>query len=209
MKKFLVKVELWKKSVPVKIELGRTVHKSMTGNANFPSPIPPLAALAAAVQELETAYEARMSHGGGTLFTSVIHEKENVFDEMMRDLERYVNIESRNEESVIRSAGMDVRKPRGKAEVPGIASSFSAKPGQHPGSVDLRWKRPAWAITHLIFMTDDIDNSASWKLTGATTNTRFTVTGLEPLRKYWFRIEAVGSAGTGPPADVVMTYAAT
>ena len=208
MKKFLAKLELWKKNVPAKIELGRAVLKGMGGNANFPSPFPPLPVLAAAVDELEMAYEQRMSHGGGTLFTATIREKENAFDGIMRDLERYVNMESHSEEPVIRSAGMDVRKARSKPEVPPAASSFSAKPGQHGGTIDLRWKRPTQAISLLVFMTDEIENSASWKLVGQTTNVRFTVTGLVPLKKYWFKVVAVGTAGTGPASNATMTHAA-
>lgn len=208
MKKFLVKLELWKKSIPVKIETGKTVVKSMTGNPAFPSPPLTMAALATIVQALEDAFTARANHGGGTLFTSVIKEKENIFDDAMRNTGRYVNNASGGNESVIRSAGMDVRKSRGKAELPVAASSFSAKPGQFAGAVDLRWKRPAWAVAHIIYITDDINNPASWKLKGQTTNTRFTVTGLEPLKVYRFRIVAVGTAGTGAASDVAMAHAA-
>jgi hypothetical protein len=208
MKKFLVKLGLWKKSVPVKIEMGKAIVKSMTGNPDFPSPPFTMAALAAIVQALEDAFIARANHGGGTLFTSVIEEKENIYDEAMRSMWRYVNTASGGNEAVIRSAGMDVRKQRGKAQVPAAASSVSAEPGLLSGSIDLRWKRPAYALAHNIYMTDDIENPASWKLEGQTTNTRFTRTGLEPLKIYWLKVEAIGSAGVGAASDPAMTHAA-
>ncbi|HLG35053.1 MAG TPA: fibronectin type III domain-containing protein [Bacteroidia bacterium] len=208
MKKFLVKLELWKKSIPQKIDLGKGIFKAMTGNANFLSPDPSLAELDDAVNELAGASAEVESHGGGTLYTSVMNKKEDAFDEVMRRMGRYVDNTAKGNENIIRSAGMDVKKQREPAQLCAAAENLSATPGLLSGSIDLRWKRPKFAVGHNIYVSADIENNNAWKLIGQTTNTRFTVTGLEPLKVYWFKVEGIGSAGTGAASDPAMTHAA-
>ncbi len=43
------------RSVPAFISFARAVVRSMTGNARFPAPLPPLADVTAAIAELEAA----------------------------------------------------------------------------------------------------------------------------------------------------------
>ena len=145
---------------------------------------------------------------GGTLYTTIMHEKEDAFDEVMRRMGRYVDNTAKGNETTIRSAGMDVKKQREPAQLCAAPENLSAKPRQLSGTADLRWKRPAYAIAHIIYMTVDIANASLWKLKGQTTNTRVTVKDLEPLKKYWFKVEGIGSAGTGAASDVAMTHAA-
>ena len=208
MKKFVVKLELWRKSIPQKVEMGKGVLKAMTGVVNFPSPNPSLSELDSAIDALANASAEVEIHGGGTLHTAVMDKKEDAFDVVIRGMGRYVDNRALGDETIIRSAGMDVKKQREPAQLCVAPENLSAKPGQLSGTVDLRWKRPKFAVGHNIYMSADIENNNAWKLAGQTTNTRFTVKDLEPLKIYWFKVEGIGSAGTGAASDPAMAHAA-
>jgi hypothetical protein len=54
----LIKLRLNRLSVSDKIQFGRPISQAMTGNPDFPTPTPSLAALADESNTLETAYNA-------------------------------------------------------------------------------------------------------------------------------------------------------
>src|SRR5438132_4349765 len=107
MKKFVVKLSLSWKSIPVKVKFGRDVVIAMTGNANFTTPSPTLAAITTVTDELETASAAAAA--GGVLQTALMHEKEAEWDLLMTALGAYVDNVAAYSESVILSAGMETK----------------------------------------------------------------------------------------------------
>jgi hypothetical protein len=108
MAKFVVKLSLDRKSIPVMIEFGRHVVISMTGNANFTTPSPALAAITTATDELETAFNA--AQGAGPLQTALMYEKERAWSILMTALGNYVDNVAKGEQSIILSAGMETKR---------------------------------------------------------------------------------------------------
>ena len=206
MRKALVKLDLGHLSVPQKIEKARNIVKKMTGNASFATPDPPLASVTTAIDDLEKAYTNAID--GGVDLTAIKDEKDAELDNLLAKLAAYVQNQSGYSETVIRSAGMDVRNLPAPVGIPrqvlGLIALFSVL----AGTIRLRWKRVRGAYVYHVYMTDDVTKPETFKLTGTVTSSRFIQTGLESGKHYWFRVEAVGSAGTGAPSDPATMIAA-
>ncbi len=54
--------------------------------------------------------------------------------------------------------------------------------------------------------TDPADEAA-WQLAGVSTKAVFKVTGLKPANMTWFRVNAIGTSGTGPLSEVAHSLA--
>ncbi|HLG33869.1 MAG TPA: fibronectin type III domain-containing protein [Bacteroidia bacterium] len=202
MIKFVVKLGLSKKSIPQKIDLGKGIDLAMTGNPLFTMVTnPTIVEVKAATTALETAANDVSAAGGGTLLTSIMHEKEELFNVAVTGMGRNVDNIAKGDKTIVLSAGMEASKEREPAQVPLAAANLKAVPGLLPGTADLKWKRPKWALLFNVYSSPDPVTPTSWMLKGQTTKSRFTVTELEPLKNHWFRVEPVGTAGTGPLSD--------
>jgi hypothetical protein len=202
MKKFVVSLKLARKSIPQKIDFGKGVNTAMTAAPVFATVSnPTIAQLNTATLALETAAQDVAAAGGGTLLTSIMHDKEEEFDVAMTGMGRNVDNIAKGDKSIILLAGMEADKERTPAQVPEAPTALSAQMGLLPGTVDLKWKRPLFGLYFNIYMSADPPTIDSWRLVGQTTKTKFTVTGLESLKKYWFHVEAIGTKVTGPASD--------
>lgn len=198
-KRFVVKLGLAKKTIPQKTEFGNHVVASMTGNANFTTPNPPLSLVTIATKALETA--AAAAEQGGPLATQTMHDRENDFDVLMTNEGRYVDMTANGDRDIILSAGMETKKEREPAQLPDAPVIISAKPGKVNGTVDLRIKRPKFGLLHMINMKSDGEDDSLYKLIATTTKNKFTVTGLASVKKIWFKVADVGTVGTGGFSD--------
>jgi len=208
MKKFVVKLELSKKSVPQKIDSGKSVVLAMTANPNFTTPVPPLVDITAATLALEKAANDVEAQGGGTLLTAIMHEKEDAFDTKMTALGNYVDGVATGSETIILSAGMETKKQNAPIGIPAEVTGLEAKGGPLTGEVSLRWKSVKGARTYVIYITEDINNTASFRIIGHSTRAKFPAQNLISGNQYWFKVEAIGSAGTGHASDPAMAHAA-
>ncbi len=104
-----VKLGLQEKSVPEKTQFGTTVHTNMTGNPNFPTPVPTLAGLLAATNDLAAALaDAVSKRQASQQATTVQNQKEAAFDLVMTQLGNYVETTSGGDGAKFQSAGMEV-----------------------------------------------------------------------------------------------------
>ena len=208
MKKFVVKLELSKKSIPQKIDTGKGVALAMTAAPIFATVSnPTIPQLKTAALDLEIAANNFAAAGGGKLLTAIMHDKEDLFDVAMTGMGRNVDNIAKGDRPTILLAGMEADKEREPAQLPAAATSLSGTPGLLPGTVDLKWNRPKFALLFNVYSNTDPPAPDTWKLKGQTTKSKFTVTGLESLKNFWFRVEAVGTAGTGPLSDPAASVA--
>ncbi|MBK5284474.1 MAG: hypothetical protein JJE25_03655 [Bacteroidia bacterium] len=208
MKKFVVKLELSKKSVLQKIDSGKSVVLAMTANPNFTTPVPPLVDITAVTLALEKASNDVEAQGGGTLLTAIMHEKENDFDTKMTALGNYVDGVAMGSETIILSAGMETKKQNAPIGIPAEVTGLEAKGGPLTGEISLRWKSVKGAKTYVIYTTEDINSTASFRIIGHSTRAKFSAENLTSGNLYWFKVEAIGSAGTGHASDPAMAHAA-
>lgn len=122
------------KNVPALITYAQGVEKALTGNALVPNPVPPVAALTAAITDLAASQTATQTRVKGAVATR--NEKKAALLTLLRQLRGNVQAEADaspdNAASIIESAGLVQRKAA--AHAPRI---FAAKPASITGSVTL------------------------------------------------------------------------
>ena len=205
MKKFKVKLGLFKKNVDEKVEFGRTVHDNMTGNANFTTPSPTPAMLKTATDALEAANILRST--GAHLAVADLHAAEEAFDTLMTALGAYVDSIAQGDASIILSAGMETRKQRSPVGIPGQVHNLRGHGIINIGMIALRWQSVYGKKTYNVYMKLDGEPDSAYKLVAQPTKANITFKDLQSAQYYWFRVEAVGTAGKGAVSDAAKVIA--
>ncbi|MEO8589556.1 MAG: fibronectin type III domain-containing protein [Flavobacteriales bacterium] len=187
---------------------GRNHVSTMTGNPAFPHPLPSLAEVAAACDELDHASQVfEFNRGRMDLSTrNLAHER---LRRLIICLAGYVQGHCRGDRSIVRSAGFVTKHKRSASMPMAIPGGVRAERADHPGCIDLRWDAVKGRKMYTIQFTDgDPSNEEGWRQLTLTSKNHFTATGLESDRAYTFRILAFGALGYGPPSDISIAKAA-
>ena len=172
----------------------------MTGNPWFPSPLPPLAVVQAAIDDLFHAHTATLTRQKGTVVAR--DEKRAVLKSRLEQLRAYVeaiataHLESAA--SIVESAGMYLRAPGGPSR-----RVFTAKPGRVSGEVDLvapnAGDRAGYEFQY------SLDGGMTWSGLPEpfTTKASATVRGLRRGSLVHFRVRATVKGITGNWSDSV------
>jgi hypothetical protein len=178
------------------------IAQKMTNNPNFPTPTPPVATLAAAVDALHAAETTVLSRAKGS--ATVRNDKRTALVSLLQQLDGYVqsvaDATPENGAAIIESAGLTVRKttPRGKRP-------FAARPGALSGSaVVTAVSAGARSSYEWQYSTD---GGKTWLFAPATTQGRTTIVGLPAGTTVQFRYLAVtpkGGQGDWSPAVALL-----
>lgn len=159
------------------------VFEKMTGNQWFPGPVPYLAELGVAVDELRV-FEAK-AEVGGPAERAVRNAKKGEVKDLLLLLCAYVEfIANKQPESaavIIQSAGFDLKyptRPRPKAPI-------EVRRGRVSGEVVIDVKSPGKDA--IIFYQSSGDGGRTWRDLGNARNTRHRADGFTPGKKYLFR----------------------
>jgi hypothetical protein len=187
-------------SIPEKVAKGRNIIIEMSDNATFPNPDVPLSELKVATDVLETRYLD--AQNGGKENTVLMHQAEEVWDDMMRKLARYVERMAGEDSSIVLNAGFDLAKQ----PIPSQRPEFSAEPGTNSGAVLLRRRVVPGAKSYIWqycinFLPETADG---WKIAEVTGKASVELKNLNPTTKYWFRVAIVTSNETLPYNDPIM-----
>jgi hypothetical protein len=125
-----------------------------------------------------------------------------VLDRLMSQLSAYVESVGGDNETIIRSAGMDTRAAGSvSTETPGQPAALDATTGDHEGEIDLSWDTVSGARSYVIEKSPDPPTGTSWAHAAVSTKSRSTLSGLTPGTRYWFRVAAVGTSGQSGWSD--------
>lgn len=190
-------------SVPAKIQYGRRIGAAITGNPNFTAPNPQMGAFTAAIDDMETKFNdakaARLAAKGKTQIQDAAID---AFDLMVVQLASYVDNVSAGDGTIIESAGFAVRAtPAPVGELP-APTDVSAKPGEHPGHADVKWKSVYGASAYNIERATD-SAELTWAFIGSSTKAEASLNSMQSGKKYWHRVAALGSAGQSAWSDPV------
>ena len=203
-----VRLDLKSKNVPQKIEDGKKIVKSVTGNVNFATPLPTLASVTTAVTNLETAFNdaenARKQAQSKTVF---MHQMEAVYDNLLTQLGNYVENTANGDEAKTKSAGMDV-KGEAVSTMSLVAKPFNvhAAEGEKDGEVLLQWNKIDGAKSYTIDLCPDPIDAAKWTHAAVVTKTRAEIANLTSGQRYWFRVAGIntnGQSGWSDPATKI------
>ena len=166
------------------------VAQKVTGNPHFPTPVPALAAILAAITDLHAAETTAVTRAKGA--ASVRNDKRAVLVALLQQLRGYVqsvaDATPENGASIIESAGFPVRKVtlRGKR-------AFAVKPGPVTGSVIVTavsaGPRSSYEWQY------STDGGKTWINAPATTQGQTTIGGLPAGTTVLFRYLTVTPKG--------------
>lgn len=195
------KLELKKRTDDNLITFIQGIVTAMTGNANFPTPMPALTAITAALTELQTniATVTNLQNQLRQAHTDKDNARE-ALEQQVTYLANYVEIASAGDDSKIESAGMPVRSQGVPVGLPGAPQNLNATASDFPGTIDLVWDPVPGAATYEI-QCKVHDSPAPFTNAKSSTSSRTTLEGLIPGTLYAFQVRALGAAGPGPYSD--------
>ncbi len=188
------------------VDKSQFVEARMKENPAYPTPTPTLVEVAAARVALQSAITGAMD--GGRTAVAIRRVREQDLRLLLNQLAGHVSSVAEGNALAILSSGFDVKRvptPAGKLLAP---ADLQAAISSFVGRVDLRWKPVKHAAAYQIHRngTDPADE-AGWQPAGVSTKTVFKVTGLATATMTWFRVNAIGTSGTGPLSEVAHSLA--
>jgi hypothetical protein len=167
------------------------VH-AMTNNPAFPTPVPALSVISAAVSELQAAETLALTKAKGT--AAARNDKRAVVVSLLQQLRGYVQAVAdatpENGATIIQSAGIAVRKiPQRAARV------FAAKQGPVSGSAKLTATVSARRASYE--WQYSTDGGKTWVSAPASLQAKTTIVGLPVGSSVQFRSKTVTKTGEG------------
>ncbi len=176
--------------IAVVISIARAILIALTGNPAFPTPVPTLAAVSAAIADLENAQAVALTRVKGAAQTR--NQKLAPLGTLLRQLRDYVqsvaDASPETAEALIHSAAMNVRK----VTVVG-KRVFSVRQAALSGTVSL--VAPAAGSRASYEWEMSADGGKTWQPLPPTMPARTTASGLQPATTYAFRYRSVTKAG--------------
>ncbi len=191
-----IRLNLRSLSVIDKLAKGRHIVSSMTNNATFQTPNPPLTEIAAALDELDKA-QAGVQAAKSEVTTRVLTQDgaETKVTQMLTQLAGYVESVAGTDDALITSIGMETKASRSAPQVPTVPQGLSATAGEHEGEIKLSWKAISNARSYAIESSQDPATPTSWTHLGVATSASKAISGLTSGKRYWFRVAAIGAGG--------------
>jgi len=195
----LISLKLGVQSTPEKVLARLRMHiEKLTGNLNFPITDPLLSEMETMEEELTDLIDAVNAGYKGLLPER--NQKVSDAKEMIRLLSYNIQFLSEGDEVKIKSAGFDVRKPKGPSQPPGQVLNLVTKP-VGPGKIKLTWKKDEHSTVYVVSMKGSLPLPEHWDNVGTTRNVTFEVENLTPGQLYYFRVFGTNGNINGNPSD--------
>ena len=186
------------RKVPDLIKLAQAIVTAMTGNANYPTPEPPLPTVTGAINDLtvaETATQAR-THGAAATRNDKLATLVQLLEQVKAYIQKTADANMENGAAIIQSAGVNVRKPAVRAP-----RTFEAKAGAVSGSVKLVAASAARRASYE--WQYSTDGGKTWQVAPVTLQAKTTISGLAPGATVTFRYRGVTKTGEGDWSQLV------
>jgi len=179
--------------IPALITMAKGIIAALTANtATFTSPDPSLAALSAALTDLETAESSVQARTRGAVAGR--NEKRKELVTLLEQLKAYVqkvaDANSETSAQTIQSIGLAVRKNALRQK-----QTFAAKTGPISGTIDLTAAVTARRASYE--WQSSLDGGKTWTSLPTTIQSKTTVSGLTPGVTATFRSRTVTQTGEG------------
>ncbi len=196
------KLNLSELGFPETLVLANGIKTAMTGNANFTTPVPTLAALGTLITTAQTALDTYTAALADT--ETKLSAREDAFLALragLTQLAGYVEAASGGDRTKFESAGMAVRADRTPSQVPGQILNLVLTEGDFPGTLDAAWDPDRFARLYEAQISPDPMTESGWVNKATSTKSSKTLDGLTSGSKVWVRVRANGAAGVGPWSD--------
>jgi hypothetical protein len=195
---YILKLGLTQITAHILLSKGRGMVTKMTGNPNFATPVPALATVTTACDDLEKALEAHVLNPGPRE-KSVRDASFDALRALLIDLGGYVQAASGGDRLIIESAGCDVRRAATPVGLLPAPANVEARTTLYTDRLEVRWSGVRNRLLYNLFIcSGDPQLEANWTLLVQTSRNRYTAEGLESGKVYYFRLSTVGVAGESP-----------
>lgn len=206
-----IKRDLKKKPILDKTASGAHVIRACDGNTGLGDVTEALAGFTAANEALHAALRAvNLARSEAERVTIIQNDAEAEWNRKFEELCAAIESGTKGDSGKILSAGLSIYVRGHKPKLGTLAApeKFSSKTGVFEGEVRLRWKNVPGRVAYVIEVADVPEGERVWRPAGSTTKCSASIKKLEPGRKYWFRVAALGTAGLGPWSDLELCRAA-
>jgi len=180
------------------------VVEQMTGNANFPTPMPPLETITTANEE----YIVNLGkvEGGSRQDTVNKNNSRKLVESLLQQETNYVQQVTQGNEALILSSGFDVnRRPAYIGPLP-KATGFEVKPGNNKGTMQANCNVvPSASFYEFEYTEAPIAPNCIWNVK-TTTKHRLLIEGLTSGKQYVFRVAGAGSDPSRNWSDEIYSF---
>jgi hypothetical protein len=169
----------------------KVILDSLSDNFLYPNPSPSLTELADACDEYATLLKD--ARAGTRSAIAAKNSKKAEITKLLIRLVGYVNLTANGNRDMLLTTGFEITKQ--KEPAPSLAKPVNLKivNGENAGEVIMGVDKVPGALTYMHQYTPDpMTGEDNWE-SKITSTCRTTITGLEPTKKYWFRVAAVGT----------------
>jgi hypothetical protein len=198
------------------------IHSKLTGNTNFPGPIPDLVTFFAAITALSNAITAASAFDRNLIIARNLRAKELRI--LIKQLAAYIQSASNGNADMILSSGFEIKKQRGPKTEMTQVQNLVAVATLSAGEIELSWNPVIAARVYELEYKDlgytgdgttgttpgtptPASGNGEWKHLVSVTAARFLATGLISGHIYQFRVRALGPLGYGPMSDLAQERA--
>ena len=201
---FLAKLGYQAMTPTEKVSKARQIVIAMTGNPNFTTPMPTLASITSAADDLDAA---QIALDGTKIKTAERNTAEDLLDTLMSGLQGYVGSICLNDVEKTLSSGFDIRKANTKAEILPAPIGLTAVSTQIEGQVKLKWIcAPGSKLLYMVQCTPDVSPmpTPTWDLVAQSSKAVVIIENLTPGTKYMFRVAVINSAGISGWSEIAV-----
>ncbi len=176
----------------------------MTGNANFTTPIPPLAEVTLA--KTEYASSLVKAANGTTNDTATKNQKRSVLEGVLGRLGLYVQLTANENEDALFSSGFDLQKQREFVGILPKPENLRSTPGSNIGSIKLVVNSIPGADSYLFEYTETpFTEKSVWQVIPSS-KASINIDGLVSGKQYAFKVTGIGANPTTVFSDVVTSF---
>lgn len=208
----LFKLELRSKTPTEKVSLGNT-HIAAMGEPqailDFPVPnrMPTDVVYAATVAAVDTTNQAADAAEIAWKQANAARDAAvATFDMQTTARMNYCEATKPGDVTALTGTGLPMKQAPAPAGPLGAPQNLRVSMGDMAGEDDLMWDPLKGAATYLVYSREHLV-AGDWIQAGATTKSKFTVTGLTSGKTYAFRVQGVGKDGPGPFSDETVKMA--
>jgi len=176
------------------------VVKAHTNNPHFTTPMPYMEEVSATLAEFNTAVAVA---SGGDRYK--ILERNEVRKKLVNLLERLAGYDmmiSGGDENILASGGFDLEKEDQPREIV-PPDTMKLTSGLSSGEVIVKVSGGKAIKVYCYEYTEDPHTDSSVWTLKLDTKAKLLVKGLQPAKKYWFRVFVIGKGGVKVPGPVV------
>ena len=199
-----IKLGLNKKTGPDRVTQGNAIKTAMTGNANFTTPNPTLAAVGTATTNVQTKLTAREAAiEAAKLATEDLHAATEAYDAIMTQLAAYAENITGGDPVKLLSGGFEVRKSPTPIGELGRVENLKVFGNGFPAQLKARWDPLRGAKSYEVQVTSTPDLEASWKAVIPSPASNTAIEGLTSGTRVHVRVRGVARKKTGPFSSAI------